>query len=712
MDLGLAGRHCFVTGASSGIGRGTALALAAEGALLSIAGRDEDALAATRDMVVAHGGSVFRIVASDLSQPAGIEAAAAAIKQAERPVEVLVNNAGGGRPYSLDAPLDAEAWDEATGLNFTAARRLAESALPAMRRAHWGRIITITGSLALKRMNAATPAKAAITSWSRALSIQVAADGITVNCVAPGRINSAQTLNRLFPTEEARRREIELNVPAGRFGEPEEIAAAIAFLASAPASYVTGTMIPVTVDSCGSISSSPVPGEASAGLSRRLILHRFRCRHGPPRRSVHAFPLSVAASSGTRMLNVTNGSTIPQARTYRWVVLAVATIAQASACFLVQGLGALAIYMQNALSLNALQIGLLVSATQLVPVLGLLVAGELLDRFSERLIVGLGAFVVGAALASASFAASYQALLLWLVVVGAGYSTAQPGGSKSVLAWFSKSQRGFAIGVRQAGLPLGGALAAATIPFVATAYSWRAAFLVGAGAAFAGGALFIAVYRSPTTASIRDNDNKPSFKSILSERFSMLYHPSMRDIIFSGVTLVTVQYSILMFISLFLKEKSGLSSVQGAQLLFVALISGVFGRIILAAWSDVCKYGRYFPILVSMLSLIAGLLLLVVFWSTSFIYLSVLMAWFGFFGFGWYGPWVTYIAEAAPPDRVGFALGLAMAINQVAIVGSPPLLGFLRDRSGTYITGWVGLIVMLLFAVMMTRHPSVKASAV
>ena len=64
--------------------------------------------------------------------------------QAERPVEVLINNAGGGRPYNLDVPLDAEARDEAIGLNFTAARRLAESALPAMRRARWGRIITIT----------------------------------------------------------------------------------------------------------------------------------------------------------------------------------------------------------------------------------------------------------------------------------------------------------------------------------------------------------------------------------------------------------------------------------------------------------------------------------------------------------------------------------------------------------------------------------------
>jgi 3-oxoacyl-[acyl-carrier protein] reductase len=245
VDLGLAGKHCFVTGASAGIGRSTALALAAEGALLSIAGRDETALASTRDMITAKGTSVLCTIACDLSQASGIAAAADMVAKAEPEVNVLINNAGGGRPYKLDAPLEEDAWDEAFGLNFTAARRLAEAALPGMRRAQWGRIVTITGSLALKRMNAATPAKAAIASWSRALSIQVAPDGITVNCVAPGRINSEQVLNHLFPTEEIRRREIELNVPAGRFGEPDEIAAVVTFLASNRASYVTGTMIPV-----------------------------------------------------------------------------------------------------------------------------------------------------------------------------------------------------------------------------------------------------------------------------------------------------------------------------------------------------------------------------------------------------------------------------------------------------------------------------------
>ena len=88
-------------------------------------------------------------------------------------------------------------------------------------------------------------AKAALIGFTKSLAQEVGSRSITVNCVAPGRINSAQVLNRLFPTEESRRREIELNVPAGRFGEPEEIAAVITFLASARASYVTGTTIPV-----------------------------------------------------------------------------------------------------------------------------------------------------------------------------------------------------------------------------------------------------------------------------------------------------------------------------------------------------------------------------------------------------------------------------------------------------------------------------------
>lgn len=168
-----------------------------------------------------------------------------------------------------------------------------------------------------------------------------------------------------------------------------------------------------------------------------------------------------------------------------------------------QGIGAIAVFIQNDLQLSSLQIGLLVSAAQLVPIVGLLVAGELLDRYSERLVVGLGTLIVALALCASLWATDYLTILLFLVVVGAGYSTAQPGGSKSVSRWFAKTQLGFAMGIRQAGLPLGGALSAALLPYLAGIYGWRSAFLAGGLVAFLGALAFMLFYRTRRTPRAR-----------------------------------------------------------------------------------------------------------------------------------------------------------------------------------------------------------------
>ena len=149
----------------------------------------------------------------------------------ERPVEVLINNAGGGRPYDLDAPLDAEAWDEAIGLNFTAhvvsPKGVARHAACALGTNHHDHRLACA-----QAMNAATPAKAAIASWSRALSYKSPPTASRSTASHP-RINSEQVLNRLFPTEETAA--ANRVIPAGA-SESREIAAVITFLASARAS--------------------------------------------------------------------------------------------------------------------------------------------------------------------------------------------------------------------------------------------------------------------------------------------------------------------------------------------------------------------------------------------------------------------------------------------------------------------------------------------
>ncbi|MFS8172355.1 hypothetical protein [Vreelandella titanicae] len=101
-------------------------------------------------------------------------------------------------------------------------------------------------------------------------------------------------------------------------------------------------------------------------------------------------------------------------------------------------------------------------------------------------------------------------------------------------------------------------------------------------------------------------------------------------------------------------------------------------------------------------AVIVGLLVLVWLPLHSTLMLSGLMAWLGFFGFGWYGPWVAYVAESAPADKTGFVLGLAMAINQLAIVSIPPLLGWLLDISDSFMLGWSLLIAMTLLGLLMT----------
>ncbi|WP_169807292.1 MFS transporter [Herbidospora cretacea] len=379
---------------------------------------------------------------------------------------------------------------------------------------------------------------------------------------------------------------------------------------------------------------------------------------------------------------------------YRWVVLGVATFTQAAAAFFVQGIGAMSVHLQRDLGINTTQLGLLLSAAQLLPLAGLVVAGRLLDRHDERWVVGIGALVVALALAAGSAAPGYVSLLVVLLIVGAGYSTIQPGGSKSVASWFDASQRGLAMGIRQAGLPLGGVVAAFTLPALADAFGWRSTLVAGAVVALAGALAFMTFYRRPAH----------SVQTVSRVRLELLRETYMKKIILSGTAMVSVHSGVGVLTVLYLHEVTAMTPASAALVYVAVQCAGALGRIVLAAWSDQHRSGRYACVLACLVAVIVGMIALTSPVGHSPVAACLVFVWLGFFGIGWYGPWIAYAAESAPPGHTGFALGLAMAINQVAVILAPTVLGLLTDLTGGFTAAWVLLAALTAVTLMLTSH--------
>lgn len=235
----LDGRRALVTGASGGIGGAIARALHGAGAAVAVSGTRKEAL----DALAADLGERAHVVVADL---AGADAAAALAKDAEAAlggVDILVNNAGLTRDQLLLRMKD-EDWSRVLDVNLTAAFRLTRACLRGMMKNRFGRVISITSVVAATgnpgQANYAA-SKAGLTGFTKSVAMEVASRGITANCVAPGFIVTAMT----DALSEDQRKQSLAMIPAGRFGEAAEIAAATVFLASEEAAYVTGQTLHV-----------------------------------------------------------------------------------------------------------------------------------------------------------------------------------------------------------------------------------------------------------------------------------------------------------------------------------------------------------------------------------------------------------------------------------------------------------------------------------
>lgn len=254
MDLGISGKRALVLGSSRGLGFGVAKNLAEEGAIVMLVGRDEERLKKSAEALQAEDTKLQNYVVANLGDSDTASRIYGATTQALGGIDILVNNSGGPKPGSV-AIVDASDWINQFETMILRILEITSLCLPGMRAQGWGRVINIVSSGVIQpipNLGMSNTLRGSLLGWAKTLSNEVAAEGITVNNVVPGRIHTtrvdeldATVAERQGKTREEIAAASRAAIPTGRYGRVEEFAAVVTFLASEPASYVNGSMIRV-----------------------------------------------------------------------------------------------------------------------------------------------------------------------------------------------------------------------------------------------------------------------------------------------------------------------------------------------------------------------------------------------------------------------------------------------------------------------------------
>ncbi|ARO21242.1 MFS transporter [Bacillus anthracis] len=391
-------------------------------------------------------------------------------------------------------------------------------------------------------------------------------------------------------------------------------------------------------------------------------------------------------------------------RTYKWVMLIVATIAQTTATLITYGVGVFALFWKEEYALTNTESGLLVSVVNIGPLFCMLFVGRLLDQYNEKILISISSFLLGSSLLLTNIVSGFNGLLFVLLLIGMFYSVSQPGGSKVILKWFPKENRGLAMGIRQAGIPIGGALAGVLIPVLTIQYNVTYAINSIACICIIGGLLFFMFYKEPY---VKEEARKGHIKiSFWTKLKVVICKKALYPIYMAGICMISLQMVLVGHFMKFLVREQSITSIVAGIVFSVMFFSGMIGRVVLAAISDVFYKGnRRIPLLITVCASIGLVLLLVM--SIHTITSGVLYgvsALLGFFSIGWFSLFIAEVAELASEESVGITVSLALTLNQIAIIIAPVLFGYIVDAKG-YTYAWLCIVVLLsISAVSLSRN--------
>jgi len=378
-----------------------------------------------------------------------------------------------------------------------------------------------------------------------------------------------------------------------------------------------------------------------------------------------------------------------------WRMLGLAVTAQVAVSIIIQGVPTLAPFLQADLDLTRAQVGFFNSALMSGSLCAMFVAGWVVDLKGERVALIGGNIVVGVFCLSMLLTESFIAALVVMFAAGIGGAFPTPAGSKAVMGWFPLHQRGTAMGIRQTGIPIGGALAAALLPAIALAAGWRMAVAAGGIGCFVSAAVCAYAYRNPPD----DNSDTPGVRQPAGR--ASMFDLLTRDILLlgmSGAVLTLGQFTLITYLALYLKETQGVPIAVSASLLVLAQIAGAAGRILWGVGSDRLFSHRRKPALL-LANGMAAIGALALGWlppDTPLWLITPLVAVYAFNTLGWHGCWVSLLVESARSAQQGRTVGLGMSLMYPGIILLPPLFGWFVDRTHSWPWAWTLLSILLV----------------
>jgi MFS transporter, ACS family, hexuronate transporter len=386
-----------------------------------------------------------------------------------------------------------------------------------------------------------------------------------------------------------------------------------------------------------------------------------------------------------------------------WKMLIWLLIVQILVAFVGRGLVPLGVLIGADLSLSKAQIGMLPAGLFLGQALASIPAGFLVDRLGSRKLLLVLSMFLGCGFIFSTFFTHFWSMLVFVVIGGVGYGAMHPVSNRGIIYWFTQTQRGTAMGIKQMGVTLGSALSAVILLPIGASYGWRTAVIGAAMLLILTGVLSFFQYRDSSTAPQGSNDQRLSvfYKSM----WSMIRNRPLLLVSLSALGLNGAQMCLNTYLVLFAYEKMGISLFLSGLLLVISEACGSFGRVAWGVISDRVFNGERVVIvlIIVIISALSSSTLALLPAHTPFGLLVPIIAVFGFAVSGFNGIWMNLASELVPPEQAGISSGLSITIGSLGVIAAPPVFGFMVDLNGSYTSGWFFItgLLCIVFAILL-----------